>query len=67
MLYEIPEHVIKNSATDLDSEDLDNAFNTLLHASIEFKMANLTPVFIYDEDTSELYITTKEKMENNYH
>lgn len=67
MDYEIPEHVIESSADELDHDDLDNAFTKLLFASIEFKMANLTPVFIYDDDTNELYLTTREKMENKYH
>lgn len=43
-----------------------NSYAHLLTVGEQYKEAGLTPVYIYDPEENSIYITTEEKMNNQY-
>ena len=66
-MFIIPEQSIKDAAKTERYLNPNNTFDRLLKVAREFRRADLTPIFLYDEDEMNLYVTTKEKMQNKFH
>lgn len=66
LLY-VPEEYVRNAARVERILNPNNTFDRLLKAANEFRDADLTPMFFYNEEDTSLHVTTKEKMEKNYH
>jgi len=66
MLY-VPEEYVRSAARVERMLNPNNTFDRLLKAANEFRDADLTPMFFYNEEEMCLHVTTKEKMEKNYH
>jgi hypothetical protein len=65
MLEIIPEKRIRMAA-DFMSET-DNAFVKLLEYGEEFRAANLTPIYIVDNVTADVYVTSAERIQKSFH
>ena len=66
-MYEIiPEYKIK-AAAEYMSDEGDNSFSLLLKYGEKFKTADLTPIYIMNSNTAEVYVTSVEKVERKYH
>lgn len=65
MLEIIPEESIKEAAE--ICPDLDNNFYKLLEYGKEFKSADLTPIYIMDVNSYDVYVTSKERVDKRYH
>lgn len=63
----IPEKIIKSAADHMRSEDPLNNFHFLLEEGEIYKDADLTPVYLYNELTKEMVVTTRECMSGRYH
>ena len=63
----VPEEYVRHAARIERTMNPENTFDRLLGYAAEFREADLTPMFFYDEDEKNLYVTTKEKMEKKYH
>lgn len=61
----IPENRIRAAAELM--ADTDNSFQTLLKYGDEFKAADLTPIYIINNTTSDVYVTTVERMQKDFH
>ena len=66
-MFYVPEEYVKQAARIERAMNPDNTFDRLLITANIFREADLTPMFFYDEDEMNLYVTTKEKMEKKYH
>jgi hypothetical protein len=67
-MYEvIPEYKIKAAAEYMSDEDDNNSFSLLLKYGERFKTAALTPIYIINSNTAEVYVTSVEKMEQKFH
>lgn len=66
-MFVIPEQTVKDAAKTERYDNPNNTFDRLLKVAKMFRQANLTPIFLYDEDEMNLYVTTKEKIENKFH
>ena len=65
-IFEIlPENRIKAAAEIMDEGD--NSFASLLKHGQEFKSADLTPIYILNSHTSEVYVTSVERMNQDFH
>lgn len=57
----IPERIMKLSAkTATEMGESDNSFNRMLAASKEFKNAGMTPIFLLDINTMDVFCVAKE-------
>lgn len=63
----IPENVIKSSADDMRETDPLNSFYILLEEGEIYRDADLTPIYLYNETTKEMLVTSRECMEKDYH
>ena len=63
----VPEEYVRQAARIERAINPNNTFDRLLISANLFREADLTPMFFYDEDHMNLYVTTKEKMEKKYH
>jgi hypothetical protein len=45
----------------------DNSFAKLLVYGEEFKAADLTPIYILDQKTADVYVTSAERIEKSFH
>lgn len=61
----VPEEIVQYCADYLKGEE--NTFEKFLEVAAEFRAAGLTPVFLCSETLQDLFITTKEKLQKNYH
>lgn len=61
----VPEDMIKWCAAQLEGEE--NTFAEFLVVADQFRMAGLTPIFLCSNTLKDLYVTTKEKLQKNYH
>jgi hypothetical protein len=58
-LVEIPENIVMASASFMEDEP-DNNFKKILEAANEYKKADMTPVYILDKDTMNIYVVALE-------
>jgi hypothetical protein len=56
-MFIIPEQSVKDAAKTERYLNPNNTFDRLLKVAREFRRADLTPVFLYDEDEMNLYVT----------
>lgn len=63
----VPEEYVRHAAMVEYPHNRDNTFIRLLDVAAEFRMADLTPLFYYIEDSSSLMVTTREKIQNKFH
>ncbi len=45
----------------------DNSFAKLLVYGEEFKAADLTPIYILDQKTADMYVTSAERIQKSFH
>jgi hypothetical protein len=45
----------------------DNSFAKLLVYGEEFKAADLTPIYILDQKTADVYVTSAERIQKSFH
>lgn len=45
----------------------ENSFACLLKYGEEFKQANLTPIYIMNSSTADVYVTSAERMQKQFH
>jgi hypothetical protein len=63
----VPEEYVRQAARIERVINPNNTFDRLLVSANQFRVADLTPMFFFDEDDMSLYVTTKEKMEKKFH
>jgi hypothetical protein len=61
----ISEERIKAAADFLSG--IDNSFAKLLGYGEEFKAVDLTPIYIIDNKTADVYVTSAERMKKSFH
>jgi hypothetical protein len=61
----ISEERIKAAADFLSGTD--NSFAKLLGYGEEFKAVDLTPIYIIDNKTADVYVTSAERMQKSFH
>ena len=68
MFYQIvDEFVIASAAEECKYDNPNNSFSTALKIANEYKIADLTPVFILNSRTKTIHITTEEAMNGKFH
>jgi hypothetical protein len=67
MYQVIPEKIIKNCAMELENEEPNNSFKSLLEEGKIYKQASLTPMYILNVETREMMVTSREKMSEKCH
>ena len=67
VLQIVPERVIKEAAQVLEKEEKNNSFTYALETGKVFKENNLTPVYLLDEVTISIYVTSKERIKKKFH
>ncbi len=62
-------YILEEDFVKLASENFEygNSYAYLLSIGELFKEAGLTPIYIYDSEENSVYVTTKEKSENEFH
>lgn len=64
----IPEHIMEASAADVvEMGESDNTFSRMLVAAKEFKDANMTPIFLLDVKTMDVFVVAKETFGKKLH
>jgi len=58
-LVEIPENVVRLAAAYIP-DDEESGLRTVLKAADEYTAANLTPIFILDQDNMDIMVVCKE-------
>ena len=61
----IPEERIRYAADIMP--EADNSFVRLLRYGQEFKAADLTPIYIIDSNTADVYVTSAERVQKSFH
>lgn len=67
VLQIVPEKVIKDAAQVLEKEEKHNTFTYALEAGKVYKEHNLTPLYLLDEATTSIYVTSKERIKKKFH
>jgi hypothetical protein len=62
----VPEYVIKNYAM-LNADENNNIFQQALDEGKIYSEALITPVYIYNQYTRELSVTSEERLNKKYH
>ena len=65
MFQIVPEYKIRQAADYLSGEE--NSFSKLLEYGKEFKAADLTPIYIIDKKTADVYVTSAERIQKSFH
>lgn len=65
MVEIVPERRIKEAAKHLAGEP--NSFSALLDLGKQYRSADLTPIYLFDRSTAEIYVTSKEKVSGKFH
>jgi predicted nucleic acid-binding protein len=63
---EIPEHIVEQAAEEC-RDDKDNNFLKCLNAAHQFRAANMTPVFLLDQNYQDLVVVAKETFKKKLH
>ena len=63
----VPEKIIRNAADHMREEDPLNSFHILLEEGELYKEANLKPVYLYNEKTRQMTVTSRECIQGIYH
>ena len=62
----VPEHIVRDAAEACTREEgfEVNTFHKMLLVGEEYKQANMTPIYLFNPATAEVFVHTKEQMEN---
>ena len=63
----VPEKFIREAAGIMSEEDKDNSFIYALETGKVFKQNNLSPLYLLDNYTMSIYVTSKERMKKKFH
>lgn len=64
----IPEHIMEASAeTALEMGESDNSFSRMLVAALEFKRADMTPIFLLDTKNMDVFVVARETFGKKLH
>jgi hypothetical protein len=65
----VPEHIVRNAAEVFAKEDGSkiNTFQKMLLVGEEYKQANMTPIYLYDPVTSEVFVQAEDRLKNKLH
>lgn len=63
----VPEQMIKQAAKAMEQEEKNNSFIYALETGKAFKDNDLTPVYLLDNVSSAIYVTSKERMQKKFH
>lgn len=66
MYQVIAKKTIQQAAAYMQNQP-NNAYHYLLQQAHSFELCDLTPIFLRNLDTDELIVTSKQKIEGNYH
>lgn len=67
MYHIIPEKLIENSAEIMRELDPLNRYYFLLEEADLYRAANLTPIYLLDIGTDEVFVTSQEYMSRKFH
>lgn len=62
-------YILEEDFVKMASENFEygNSYAYLLTIGDQYKEAGLTPIYLYDPEENSVYVTTKEKSENEFH
>jgi len=70
----IPEHIVRNAAEVFAKEVFAkeenskvNTFQKMLLVGEEYKQAGMTPIYLYNPTTAEVFVQTEEQLKNKMH
>lgn len=63
----VPEKVIREAAEYLSAEEKNNSFIYALETGKVFKENDLSPLYLLDNETKAIYVTSKERMKKMFH
>ena len=65
----VPEHIVRNAAEVFAKEDGStiNTFQKMLIVGEEYKQANMTPIYLYDPVTAEVFVQAEDRLKNKLH
>jgi len=66
-MYIVPKKYILDASKDPEIDQKNNTFIYALQIAKIYKNENLTPVFIYNPSENQLIVTTKQKINNEFH
>ncbi|CAB4140852.1 hypothetical protein UFOVP395_187 [uncultured Caudovirales phage] len=67
ILQIVPERVIKDAALVMEQEEKNNSFIYALETGKIFRDNDLTPVYLLDEKTMSIYVTSKQRLKKKFH
>lgn len=67
ILQIVPERVIKDAAHVMEQEEKNNTFIYALETGKIFRDNQLTPVYLLDEATMAIYVTSKQRLKKKFH
>jgi len=67
ILQIVPERVIKDAAHVMEQEEKNNTFIYALETGKIFRDNKLTPVYLLDEATMAIYVTSKQRLKKKFH
>jgi hypothetical protein len=67
ILQIVPERVIKEAAQVMEQEEKNNSFIYALETGEVFRENDLSPVYLLDEKTMSIYVTSKERLKKKFH
>jgi hypothetical protein len=67
ILQIVPERVIKEAAQVMKQEEKNNSFIYALETGDVFRENDLSPVYLLDEKTMSIYVTSKERLKKKFH
>ena len=67
ILQIVPERVVKDAARVLEQEETHNSFTYALETGKVFRENNLSPVYLLDNESMSIYVTSKERLKKKFH
>lgn len=65
----VPEHIVRDAAEVFAKEEGSkmNTFQKMLIVGEEYKQANMTPVYLYNPETAEVFVQAEDRLKNKLH
>lgn len=65
----VPEHIVRDAAEVFAKEEGSkmNTFQKMLIIGEEYKQANMTPVYLYNPETAEVFVQAEDRLKNKLH
>lgn len=67
VVYALSEKTVKSASVDESSEGGTNTYIYALEQGKIFKQNKLSPIYLYDEENSLIYVTSKEHIKKMFH